>query len=368
MTERDYDAWVAMRVFGEAVTRAQTDRSGELRDYMLSDRFEVGAFKGQGLTFRRWDQQLREPILLVTPRMLVSVSPQDQFLHQRTPVDTPGLRPAREQMPPERRREANDQAHECGDGDHCGRGSPWRSWRARRRRASSSSPTRRATRSRCRRRHARGHGHHARSATARAASSSARRQVCLYLRLGRRHDPDLRHASRKVVGTLPSGPDPEQLAISADGKLLYVANEDDNMVTVIDIDSRQAICRDPGRRRAGGHGRQPRRQVGGRTPPRPPTWRTSSTPRPTRSPTTSWSTSARATPSGPPTTPEIWVSLRGRRHGQRDRQRDAQGHPPYHLRDPRRAAARRSSPVGDQDHQGPQHRLRGAGRRPTGSR
>ena len=91
MTERDYDAWVAMRVFGEAVTRAQTTDPAELRDYMLSDRFEVGAFKGQGLTFRHWDQQLRDPILLVTPRMLVSVSPQEQFLHQRNPVDSLGF-------------------------------------------------------------------------------------------------------------------------------------------------------------------------------------------------------------------------------------------------------------------------------------
>jgi hypothetical protein len=30
-------------------------------------------------------------MLLVTPRMLVSVSPQDQFLHRRTPLDTLGF-------------------------------------------------------------------------------------------------------------------------------------------------------------------------------------------------------------------------------------------------------------------------------------
>jgi ABC transporter substrate binding protein (PQQ-dependent alcohol dehydrogenase system) len=58
---------------------------------MLTDEFSLGAFKGQGLSFRRWNQQLRQPILLVTPRMLVSVSPQDQFLHQRTPLDTLGF-------------------------------------------------------------------------------------------------------------------------------------------------------------------------------------------------------------------------------------------------------------------------------------
>ena len=52
--------------------------------------FQLAAFKGQALTFRRWDQQMRQPILLVTPRSLVSVSPQDPFLHERTPLDTLG--------------------------------------------------------------------------------------------------------------------------------------------------------------------------------------------------------------------------------------------------------------------------------------
>jgi ABC transporter substrate binding protein (PQQ-dependent alcohol dehydrogenase system) len=91
MTERDFNAWVAMRSIGEAVTRAQTADAAALRDYMLNPAFEVGAFKGQGLSFRTWNQQMRQPILLVTPRMLVSVSPQDQFLHQRTPLDTLGF-------------------------------------------------------------------------------------------------------------------------------------------------------------------------------------------------------------------------------------------------------------------------------------
>ena len=91
MTERDYNAWVATRAVSEAVTRTQTTDPQKLRDYMLSDKFELGAFKGQGVSFRRWDQQLRQPMLLVTPRMLVSVSPQDQFLHQRTPLDTLGF-------------------------------------------------------------------------------------------------------------------------------------------------------------------------------------------------------------------------------------------------------------------------------------
>ena len=51
----------------------------------------MAAFKGQGLTFRRWNQQLRQPMLLAAPRSLVSVSPQSGFLHQRSPLDTMGF-------------------------------------------------------------------------------------------------------------------------------------------------------------------------------------------------------------------------------------------------------------------------------------
>jgi ABC transporter substrate binding protein (PQQ-dependent alcohol dehydrogenase system) len=90
MTERDFNAWLAVRSLGEAVTRAGTADAEALHDHLMSEQFAIAAFKGQGLTFRRWNQQMRQPILLVTPRMLVSVSPQDQFLHQRTPLDTLG--------------------------------------------------------------------------------------------------------------------------------------------------------------------------------------------------------------------------------------------------------------------------------------
>jgi len=90
MLERDYAAWEAVRTIGEAVTRTSSADPAALRKYIVSDSFELAAFKGKPLTFRKWDQQLRQPILLATPLMLVSVSPQEGFLHQRTPLDTLG--------------------------------------------------------------------------------------------------------------------------------------------------------------------------------------------------------------------------------------------------------------------------------------
>lgn len=90
MLERDYAAWEAARSIGEAVTRTNSADPATLRSYIVSDTFELAAFKGKPLTFRKWDQQLRQPILLASPLMLVSVSPQEGFLHQRTPLDSLG--------------------------------------------------------------------------------------------------------------------------------------------------------------------------------------------------------------------------------------------------------------------------------------
>ena len=61
-----------------------------LRDYILSDDFELAAFKGQKVTFRDWNGQMRQPILLFDDHITVSVSPQDGFLHQISPLDTLG--------------------------------------------------------------------------------------------------------------------------------------------------------------------------------------------------------------------------------------------------------------------------------------
>jgi ABC transporter substrate binding protein (PQQ-dependent alcohol dehydrogenase system) len=90
MTERDYTAWLAMRVFGEAVTRISKNTASDIRAYMLSKEFGVAGFKGQAMTFRSWDHQMRQPVLLSGARALVSISPQDGFLHQKFLTDTLG--------------------------------------------------------------------------------------------------------------------------------------------------------------------------------------------------------------------------------------------------------------------------------------
>ena len=90
MTELDYSAWAAVRSFGEAVTNTGSEDPGTLRKYLLSKKFKLAGFKGVPLTFRDWNGQLRQPILVVGPRMLVTVSPQKGFLHERSELDTLG--------------------------------------------------------------------------------------------------------------------------------------------------------------------------------------------------------------------------------------------------------------------------------------
>jgi ABC transporter substrate binding protein (PQQ-dependent alcohol dehydrogenase system) len=90
MTERDYSAWIAIRAVGEAVTRSGKSDVAAIRDYLTSDAFTVAAFKGEGLSFRRWDHQLRQPLLITGARSLVSMSPQEGFLHEKNVDDTLG--------------------------------------------------------------------------------------------------------------------------------------------------------------------------------------------------------------------------------------------------------------------------------------
>ncbi|MEI9412469.1 ABC transporter substrate-binding protein [Mesorhizobium salmacidum] len=91
MTAYDYAGWLAVRSVGEAATRLRSLDASAITAYLRSDGFLLAGFKGQGLSFRSWDGQMRQPILIAGPRLLVSSSPQPGFLHQRTPLDTLGI-------------------------------------------------------------------------------------------------------------------------------------------------------------------------------------------------------------------------------------------------------------------------------------
>ncbi len=102
MTPADYGAWMAVRALGEAVTRGGGTDPARVTAFMTGPDFQLAAFKGSRLTFRPWDGQLRQPVLLADDRALVSVSPQPGYLHEVSELDTLGIdRPETQcHMPP----------------------------------------------------------------------------------------------------------------------------------------------------------------------------------------------------------------------------------------------------------------------------
>lgn len=90
MEEQDYGAYLAVRALGEAATRTKSNELKPVKDYLLGGEFALQGYKGTPLSFRPWDNQLRQPVLLAAARSLVAVAPIDGFLHPKTELDTLG--------------------------------------------------------------------------------------------------------------------------------------------------------------------------------------------------------------------------------------------------------------------------------------
>lgn len=259
MRDADYGAWAAVRVIGEAVTRTESADAEILRAFMLSDDFELAAFKGRKATFRRWNGQMRQPIPLVHPRALVGQAPVEGFLHQYSEMDTLGLdepetdctafddldveavlaRLDAEQ--PEEAAAADETADAAGSTVST---------------AAVVLPARQSG-----------------TAAGQMYVSNekddtvsvidiATLEVVRTIDVGERPrgiifskdysvlyvcasdsdtvqviDPD----TGEVLHNLPSGEDPEQFALHPNNRLLYIANEDDAITTVVDTETRQVI-------------------------------------------------------------------------------------------------------------------------------
>ena len=90
MSEKDYGAWLAVRAIGEAATRSRSIEFPAIQSFLLGESFSLAGFKGVPLSFRRWDRQMRQPVLLATERSLVAVAPIEGFLHPGNELDTLG--------------------------------------------------------------------------------------------------------------------------------------------------------------------------------------------------------------------------------------------------------------------------------------
>lgn len=90
MTGLDMQAWTAVRMVGEAATRTKSGDPKKIEAFIKDPDFSIAAFKGQKVTLRGWNLQLRQPVLLADGKNVVSISPQAGFLHQFSELDTLG--------------------------------------------------------------------------------------------------------------------------------------------------------------------------------------------------------------------------------------------------------------------------------------
>jgi ABC transporter substrate binding protein (PQQ-dependent alcohol dehydrogenase system) len=91
ITVRDYEGWLAANLLDMAVQQGKARTVDAIRKYISDDGLKLAGYKGEGMNFRAWDNQLRQPILLMDQLSLVSVSPQPGFLHPVYNTDTLGF-------------------------------------------------------------------------------------------------------------------------------------------------------------------------------------------------------------------------------------------------------------------------------------
>ena len=90
MTEEDWAAWTAVKAIVEAHVRAPDSTSPMAREFLNSE-LNLELYKGYPGSFRPWDRQLRQSILLGTTDAVITLAPVEGTLHQFNNLDTLGF-------------------------------------------------------------------------------------------------------------------------------------------------------------------------------------------------------------------------------------------------------------------------------------
>jgi ABC transporter substrate binding protein (PQQ-dependent alcohol dehydrogenase system) len=100
MTAHDWAAWAAGKAIVQAALAAgaKPDTAG-VAAALTAPRLRVDGFKGTVLSFRPWDRQLRQPLLLTDGLGVVAMAPVDGVLHPSDTLDTLGADAAEKRCP-----------------------------------------------------------------------------------------------------------------------------------------------------------------------------------------------------------------------------------------------------------------------------
>ncbi len=86
----DWAAWVAVKSIIESTLRTKSTEFTTIQTYLRSERLNLDSYKGAPVSFRAWDNQLRQPILLHTYNAIIERAPIGGFLHPSENMDTLG--------------------------------------------------------------------------------------------------------------------------------------------------------------------------------------------------------------------------------------------------------------------------------------
>jgi len=91
MTATDWAAWVAVKSVVEAAVRTESSDFATVAAYLRGETIVIDGFKGNPLSYRPWNGQLRQPILLGTHNWIAARAPIEGFLHPTHKLDTLGF-------------------------------------------------------------------------------------------------------------------------------------------------------------------------------------------------------------------------------------------------------------------------------------
>jgi len=91
MQPADWAAWIAVTSIVESVVRTKSVEFGTISEYLRGEDLTLDGYKGAPVSYRSWDNQLRQPILLHTHNAVIGRAPLEGFLHPTQYMDTLGF-------------------------------------------------------------------------------------------------------------------------------------------------------------------------------------------------------------------------------------------------------------------------------------
>ncbi|HQZ12198.1 MAG TPA: ABC transporter substrate-binding protein [Devosia sp.] len=91
MDDQDWAAWISTKAVVQSVLRTKNGDYPTLLAYMFGEKLNLDGGKGNPLSIRPWDHQLRQAIPLATTNAVLDEAPITGFLHQTNDLDTLGV-------------------------------------------------------------------------------------------------------------------------------------------------------------------------------------------------------------------------------------------------------------------------------------